>query len=146
MSAFLLSVHPTISSVPLAFEFWRGDAPQVIHEIGQQFTKPGKDGHGERKLGKWGMPFTATLESHWATYATAIAALQTYARVPYSGVVQVVYNGLPWSAFKIGLTVQSVKLSNESHARILQLGPGYAYAGAGILITDWQFTPISTEA
>jgi len=146
MSSFLLSVHPTISSEPLAFEFWRGEAPQLISEIGQSFTKPGKDGHGLRKLGKWGIPFTCTLESHWASYAIALAALPIYARVPYSGPVQVVYNDIAWNLAKVAVTVEGVRFVNESHARILQIGPNYSYAGAGILITEWQMTAISTEA
>lgn len=145
MSSFLLSVHPSIINTPLAFEFWRGEAPQLISEIGQSFTKPGTNGHGLRKLGKWGIPFTCTLESHWPSYHLAIAALQVYARVPYSGPVQVVYNNIAWNLAKTAVTVEGVRLSNESHSRILQLGPNYAYAGAGILITEWKMTAISTE-
>jgi len=145
MSSFLLSVHPSINPTPLAFEFWRGEAPQLIHERLQQFTKPGTDGHGERKLGKWGAPISVQLESHFTSYALAIAALQVYYRVPGS-TVQVTYNDLPWNAFKISFTVQSVTFENESHSRILQIGPSYAYSSAGILLTRWQMTPFSTGA
>lgn len=146
MAAFLLSVHPSINPTPLEFEFWRGEAPQLIHERVQQFTKPGTNGHGERLLGQWGVPVSVQLESHFSSYTLAIAALQTYFRVPGSGVIQVVYNSLPWSAFKLGFTVQSVTLDNESHARILQMGPSYSYANAGILLTRWQMTAVNTGA
>lgn len=145
MSSFLLSVHPTISATPLAFEFWRGEAPQLIHERLQQFTKPGRDGHGERMLGKWGVPIAVQLESHFQSYALAMAALQTYYRVPGSGLVQVVYNDVAWSAFKIAFTVQAVSLSGDTHARVLQIGPNYAYSSAGILRTDWQMTAVDVE-
>lgn len=143
MSSFLISVHPSIITTPLAFEFWRGEAPQFVREHLQQFTKPGKDGHGERKLGAWGVPITCQLESHWPSYAQALAAMQIYNRVIGSGVVQVVYNNVPFSAAGIGFTVQDIALESDTHSRILQIGPDYAYSGAGILRTRWQMTAIN---
>jgi len=135
---------PIVPGGPLNFEFWNGEQPPVIHEQVVSFTKPGANGVGQQKVGRHHPAIQSTLTSIWPDYANAIAALAVYRQVPGSGLCDVVYNFVSWSAFSIGFYVDAVELV-ECQRRPLWVGPDFTYYGAGELVTRWTLTPVEVS-
>lgn len=124
------------------FEFWRGSPPPFPQYQISQHTRPGINGIGEQRVGRWHPAINAQLVSHWSSYANAIAILDNYAALVGAGLVVVAYNSINWNAaFGIQFLVDRMEfVSCQTNVRLI--GPGYDFPAGAELITDWTLTPV----
>lgn len=124
------------------FEFWRGTPPPLPQYQISQHTRPGINGIGEQRVGRWHAPISATLVSHWSSYVNAMAVIDNYVALTGSGLVVVSYNSINWfGAYGIKFLVDGVEFV-DCQARVRLIGPGYDYLGGAELITQWTLTPV----
>lgn len=80
------------------FEFWRGPAPGLTYEHGSTFTRPGADGVGQQRLGRWGDTFEVELVGWASSYRVALDVIPAMHAIVRTGWVTVVYNDVNYAS------------------------------------------------
>lgn len=127
----------------LNFELWRGPPPGLVHERVQGHTRPGADGVGQQKLGRYGVPFEATLTADFNSHAKALATIPLLQSLIGAGPIKLVYDTIDYAArFRTAYLVDEAEpLSCKAHVRLR--GPGYNYAPGSRLVVRVVMTPVA---
>lgn len=126
-----------------AFEFWEGPPPLLVQEQGSAFTRPGADGVGQQKLGKWCESFEATLTGWAASYGDALRAIPQLLGLVRVGHVRVIYNDVDYeTVFQHRYFVDAVHPVN-CQSVVRQYGPSINRTNAGELVVRFVLTPFS---
>lgn len=125
------------------FEFWHGPPPGLAYEHGSSFNRPGADGVGQQRLGKWGDQFEVELVSWWNSYQSALQAIPLMQSIVRTGWVLVTYNSVNYFyEFAHGYFVDVVEpLHCQKVLRLV--GPGINLINGAELITRFTMTPYS---
>ena len=131
------------------FDFvnWEGPPPVIVQEQGATFHRPGADGVGVQKIGRWADPFNVTLTRWDTSFSRALWTAQIITNtLPNSGPKRVRYEGIDMHAapFRTTYLIDFVNVvSCERLVRQFNSSAGINYAGGGELIVELTMTPFA---
>lgn len=125
-----------------SFQFWRGEPPKTVRYEGSSFTRTGVDGTGKVRTGKRGQQFQVVTDEDLITSLAARALVPLYAKLPFSGPVRVVWEGVDYATVfsHLYLIDDAEVLSIRTMPRLI--GPSYDYLGGARISVRWTMTPL----
>jgi len=123
------------------FEYWDGPPPSVPSKKMLSYNRAGAVNVSLQYVGKWSDPFEVTLTSHYSSLTNAVAGYNLMLQVIATGWLAVKYADQNYTGlFSVGYHALDIQQTDLRKAAYL-IGPGYAYANGGRLVTRWTLQP-----